>query len=128
MKIKDPTEKSKLLALNISLILVFAVFIAGGYWFAGVDFAKGTLLGCFVVAINFFLSQRLVGQLLIEKTLKPALLIAYLFKFGLSGLILFLAITRWKIDIPGIMLGLSSVLIATVLSVFARKPEQPADE
>lgn len=128
MEIKDPIEKKRVYTLNLLVVLVFLVFIAGSYWFAGVDFAKGTLLGCLLIAINFFLSQRLVGQLLIDKKLRPVLLVAYLFKFGISGLILFFAIVRWQISIPGIMLGLSSILIASILSVFFRKPAVTGDE
>ncbi len=121
MKIKDPIERRKVFVLNTALLLVFGLFVAGGYWFSGVDFAKGTLLGCVVVAINFFVSQRLVGQLMLEQSLKPGLLVIYLLKFGISGLIIFLAVTRWQIDIPGIMLGLSSILVASVATAFVRK-------
>lgn len=128
MKIKDPIERRKVLVLNAALLTVFGVFIAGSYWFRGVDFAKGTLLGCVVVAINFFISQRLVGQLMLEQSLKPGLLFIYLLKFGISGLIIFLAVTRWQIDIPGIMLGLSSILVASVATAFVRKQAETGDE
>ena len=128
MKIKDPTERRKILVLNTSLLVVFGVFIAGSYWFRGVDFAKGTLLGCVVVAFNFFVSQRLVGQLMLEQKLNPGILVIYLLKFGLSGLLLFLAITKWQVDILGIMLGLSSIVVASVSSAFVRKPAGTVDE
>ena len=65
---------------------------------------------------------------MLEKSLNPGLLVIYLLKFGLSGLILFLAITKWQFSIPGIMLGLSSILVASVASVFVRKPVEPENE
>jgi hypothetical protein len=86
------------------------------------------LLGCVVVAINFFVSQRLVELLVLEKSLKPGVIIAYLLKFGLSGLLIFVAVVKWGLNIPGIMLGLSSVLLASVATVFVRKPAGSADE
>jgi hypothetical protein len=128
MKIKDPIERKKIFVLNTSLLAIFAIFVAGGYWFGGLDFAKGTLLGCVVVAINFFVSQRLVELLVLEKSLKPGVIIAYLLKFGLSGLLIFVAVVKWGLNIPGIMLGLSSVLLASVATVFVRKPAGSADE
>jgi uncharacterized membrane protein len=128
MEIKDPIERRKVLVLNTTLLIVFGVFIAGSYWFRGVDFAKGTLLGCVVVAINFFVSQRLVGQLMLEQKLKPGILVIYVLKFGISGLILFLAITKWQVDIIGIMFGLSSIVVASVSSAFVRKQVETADE
>jgi F0F1-type ATP synthase assembly protein I len=128
MKIKDPTERKRILVLNSSLLVIFAILAAGSYWFAGVDFAKGTLLGCLVVAINFFISQRLVARLMLEKSVKPGLLIAYLLKLGLSGLILFVAVVRWQTDVVGIMLGLSSVLFSSIVSTFVRKTPGTNDE
>lgn len=126
--IKDPTEKKRVMVLNLSLLGVFAVFIGGGYWYDGLDFAKGTLVGCFVVAINFFVSQRLVGNLILEKSLKPYLLIAYLMKFGVSALILFVAIVKFKVDEVGVMLGLSSILLSTMFSALVRKQPDSEDE
>lgn len=128
MKIKDPIEKKRLLVLNVSLLLIFAIFILGGYGVMGIDFAKGTLVGCIVVAINFFVSQRLVGKLIIEKSIHPVLLIAYFFKLGASVLILFVAVVRLNVDIVGLMLGLSSVLFSSVCSTLARKKPEILDD
>ena len=128
MKIKDPIEKKRLMVLNASLLIVFIGFVGGSYLLSGVDLAKGTLVGCVVVAINFFLSQRLVGQLILEGSVKPLLLIAYTFKLGFSILILFVAVVKWQLDVRGLMLGLSSFLFSVVISAFLRKPATPEDE
>ncbi|MFH2129825.1 MAG: ATP synthase subunit I [bacterium] len=125
MTIKDPIEKKKIVRLNLTLLLIFAGLIGGGYAFKGVDFAKGTLVGCIVVAINFFISQRLLGQLILEKKLQVRLLLSYLFKLTLSIVILFLAVTRLKVDLIGLMLGLSSIFFSVVLStLFKGTPEK----
>ncbi len=121
MKIKDPIEKTRVLKLNLSLLFIFVVLIGGGYAAVGVDFAKGTLIGCVVVAINFFISQRLIGKLILEKKLQVNLLLSYFFKLALSIIILFLAVTRLKTDLIGLMLGLSSIFFAVVLSTILKR-------
>ncbi len=128
MKIKDPIERKRILVLNVSLLLIFAILIGGGYAVEGVDFAKGTLIGCIVVAINFFVSQRLVGQLIIEKSVHPVLLLVYFFKLGASVLILFVAVVKYNFDKVGLMLGLSSIIFAVVLSTLVRKTPEIEDD
>ena len=128
MAIKDPIEKKRLLKLNLSLLLVFVTLTGGGYVVEGLDFAKATLVGCVVVAINFFLSQRLIGQLMVEQKMRAALLLSYLFKFALSVIILFLAVTRWNMDLIGLMLGLSSIFLSVVLSTFLRGTPEGSDD
>lgn len=128
MKIKDPIERKRVLVLNLSLVLIFVAFVLGGYWFGGLDFAKGTLVGCLVVAINFFVSQRLVGNLILEGSLKPNLLVAYLLKLAVSVLILFIAVVKWQMDVVGLMLGLSSILFSSLVSTLVRKTPETRDE
>ncbi len=128
MKIKDPTDRKRLFVLNTSLLVIFTLLVLGGYWFGGLDFAKGTLIGCIVVAINFFVSQRLVGNLILEKTFNPILVIAYLSKLGASILILFIAIMKYDVNKIGLALGLSSILFSSIATAFVRKQSEPEDE
>lgn len=116
MTIKDPIEKKKVFRLNLSLLAIFALLVGGAYAVEGLDFAKATLVGCIVVAINFFMSQRLIGKLILEKKLQARLLLSYLFKLTLSVVILFVAVTRLNMDPMGLMLGLSSIFLSVVLS------------
>ena len=128
MTIKDPIERRRVFVLNITLLVIFGVLILGGYWFSGLDFAKATLIGCTVVAINFFISQRLIARLIVEKKLQVNLLITYIFKLGVSILILYYAVTSLRVDSVGLMLGLSSILFATVISTLLRKTREQPDE
>ncbi len=128
MKIKDPTERKRVLVLNLSLVAVFVAFVLGGYWFGGLDFAKGTLVGCLVVAINFFVSQRLVGNLILEGSMRANILVAYLAKLAVSVLILFVAVVKWQLDVVGLMLGLSSILLSSLFSTLVRKVPETEDE
>ena len=128
MSIKDPIERKKVFVLNMTLLAIFAVLTLGGYWFRGLDFAKATLIGCTVVAINFFVSQRLIAKLIIERKLQATLLITYIFKLGFSVLILYYAVITLRVDSIGLMLGLSSILFATVISTLLRRPRPQTDD
>jgi len=128
MNIKDPTERNKVFVINATLLSVFAILTLGSYWLIGLDFAKATLIGCVVVAINFFISQRLIGKLIFEKKLQASLLIAYVFKLGVSGAILFVAVTKLQVDVVGLALGLSSILVSTVISTIVRKTPEITDD
>jgi len=116
MSLQDPTERRKVFVLNMCLLAVFLVLALGSYGWGGLDFAKATLVGCLVVAINFFVSQRIIARFITEKTLPLNLVVVYLFKLAVSILILFVAVTRLQMDPVGLMLGLSSILVSTVIS------------
>lgn len=128
MLIKDPTERRRTLIINTTLIIIFILMIISSYWYSGIDFAKATSVGCFIVAINFFVSQRLIARLITEKTLQISLLFAYIFKLTISALILFFAVTRLKLDPLGLMIGLSSILLAVVISAMFKSSPPIEDE
>lgn len=121
MSLKDPIERKRVFVLNMTLLAVFAVLVLGAYWLQGLDFAKATLIGCIIVAINFFVSQRLIAKLILGEKFQVQLLVTYFFKLIVSILILFVAVTKLKVDTVGLMLGLSSILIATVISTLLKR-------
>lgn len=116
----DELEKKRVQIINYSMFAVFALLIAGGFLIGGVDFGDGVLLGCLLVAVNFFSTQKLAKKLLLEKAAKPWMILAYMLKIGISIGALFLAITRFGIDALGLMVGLSSIFIATIISTILR--------
>lgn len=116
----DELEKKRVQIINYSFFGVFAVLTAGGFLIGGLDFAVGVLLGCLLVAINFFSTQKLAKKLLLEKAAQPWMILAYILKFGISIGLLFLAVTRLEIHVVGLMVGLSSIIIATVISTILR--------
>ena len=123
MKIKDPLEQKRLTVINLTVLCVFAAISLGGYLWMGLDFAKATLLGCAVVAVNFFVSQRLLGKVLLDKKVPPGMLLLYLGKLGIPGLVIYLAVSS-GMDPWGLMLGLSSVVIASLVSSLLRGSSQ----
>ncbi len=123
MKIKtlsDPIERKRILYLNVVILIVFFIFPVGAYFYSGLDFAKATLIGCGVVAFNFFLSQFLIAKIVLEKQAVFRLIVWYLIKFSVSVAILFAAVVKWKVDTIGLMIGLSSVVVSTVISALLR--------
>ena len=106
--------------LNLTLLGTLSLLPVGGYLAIGLDFAKATLVGCLVVAINFFVSQRLLGRLMREKKVPIALSILYLGKLGISAVIVYYAVVAYRMDPWGLMLGLSSIFLAILLSSLMR--------
>ncbi|OGH00089.1 MAG: hypothetical protein A2600_00260 [Candidatus Lambdaproteobacteria bacterium RIFOXYD1_FULL_56_27] len=129
----DPTPKTTeknhtLRTLNRGLLgLFFLVTALGGLAF-GLDFAKGALVGCIVVAINFYLSQFLMARLFFSGHAKAPVLVMYLLKFGLSMGLLWIAMTHFNADLWGIMAGLSTLFVISLWASFlgktAPEPEQ----
>ena len=127
MKIKDPIEKKRFIILNVVTAAILMLFPAGGYLYGGLDFAKSTLIGCSIVAINFFVSEYILAKIILEKQPTIRLLSWYLAKLGASVVILFLAVNKWNADVVGLMLGLSSMFVSAMISS-ALKPQAPTEE
>lgn len=118
--LNDPVERKRMLFLNVAILIVFVTFPIAGYFYSGLDFAKATLIGCGVVAFNFFLSQLLIAKIVLEKRAVLRLIVWYLIKFSISVTILYAAVVKWRVDTVGLMIGLSSVVVSTVISSLTR--------
>ncbi|MDH5560085.1 MAG: ATP synthase subunit I [Deltaproteobacteria bacterium] len=119
--LKDPVEKKKLTHINATIILILFVFPLAGYFYDGVDFAKATLLGCLIVTVNFFISEFVVAKIIVENKAGLGLLVIYLIKISLTVLVLYLALKIWKLDVIGLVLGLTSVVLSTLVSSVIKK-------
>lgn len=123
---KDPIERKRVITLNLTLVSMFIILPLGAFFLMGLDFTKATLLGCLVVAINFFVSQRLIARVIVEKRIPIVSLLLYMLKLGISGLIIYLAI-KYKYDPWGLMLGLTSIFFATMIASLMRGQSSVAD-
>lgn len=97
-----------------------AALVVGGYLWRGVDFAAAVLLGFAVVALNYLWTKNLVSSIVsaakAERPKPKALLtLSYIVKFALTAVVLFVALLRYGVDPVGILLGLSALLIASLL-------------
>ncbi len=122
--LQDPIEQARLKRLNLSVGGMFlAVPLVAGL-IGGLDWGKAALVGCLVVGINLLISQRLAAKLIFDQAGKALALMVYLFKLGLSVLILYLAVVRFHLNLWGVMLGLSSVILAILISSLGLNPKQ----
>ena len=119
----DPLEKAKLKRLNLVMILSLIIINIATYFALGLDLALGSLVGCVVVGLNFFLSQRVAAKILYDEAGTSFALLIYVFKLGASVVILFVAVQKFGIRLEGILIGLSTVVIGVVINSMMSKPK-----
>lgn len=111
------------------LLGAVTVALTGGTWaWAGLDMAEGVLLGCAIVAFNLLGTAHFVGAVLAEGRFKGRLLASLTVKLGLTLVVLYIAVSRWGMSPTGIVIGLSSMLIVSLLYSALRPAQLPADE
>ncbi len=96
------------------------VLLAGSVWWRGLDFGVGVLLGFGIVLLNFIWTKKAVKSVLFSDRPRILLTLSFLVKFSITGVVLFYAILRLQVDAIGVLIGLSSLLLASVL--FALDP------
>ncbi len=126
--LKDPIEQARLSRLYRTFYLVLPLLIGVAYGVWGLDFAKGALIGCLVVGMNLYISHRFAAKVIFEKSGVPFALFVYVFKLGLSILLLYIAINRFHVDLLGILLGLSSMVLAIFISSLGGSPPNQGSE
>ena len=100
---------------GVSFALAALAWLLGG-----IDTALGALLGSALVAINLAGTVLFVRVVLRDRKYKALLLASNLVKFGLTMVVLYLAIVRFNISAIGIVTGLSSMLVASLIYAAAR--------
>ena len=90
--------------------------------------AQAVLLGCAVVAFNLLGTAHFVGAVLAERRFKGRMIASLTVKLGLTLLVLYIAVSRWSMDPVGIVIGLSSMLIVSLLYAVFRPAEPPDSE
>ncbi len=112
--------------LKIANWLVLAVLVVAGYLWQGREFALGVLVGGLVAVINFhLLHQALKGMLERAATASPeeakgeakAFFAArQLLRFFALLAIIFLLVSRGWVNIFGLLVGLSTVVLTLILA------------
>lgn len=124
--VPDSSAKRRSLGTIFALLGVVSAALSGGAWFwASLDTALAVLLGCAVVAFNLLGTAHFVGAVLAERAYRGRLIASLLVKLALTLGVLYIAITRWNFSPVGIVVGLSSMLIVSLLYTMVRRP-QPA--
>ena len=110
-------QEAALQRFALLLIVAGVAFLALGAVLVSLDFAVGILLGFLIVLLNFYWTKKAVKSVLFASQPKGLLTLSFLVKFGVTGAVLFYAILRLGVDALGVLVGLSSLLAASVLYV-----------
>jgi diacylglycerol kinase len=112
--------------LKIANWLVLAVLVTAGFIWRGKEFALGILLGGLVAVVNFhLLHQALKGMLERAQTGSPEeakgrakayFAVRQLLRFFALLAVIFLLVSRGWVNIFGLVVGLSTVVLTLILS------------
>ncbi len=107
--LRSPRRLYGLLAA-ISTVLIVLAWLLGG-----LDMAEGALLGCVLVGVNLLGTVAFIRMVLRDGRYKALLFVSFIAKFGGTMVVLYLAIVRYGLSAVGILIGLSSMLLASLL-------------
>ena len=112
---KDPLQR-KLENLNW---IILGIFILISLISMRAPFTLGILLGGLISIINFFWLKRDLRVVFSALTgrAKPALMFRYYLRFFVSAVIIYFIITKTIVDVIGLLIGLSVVVINIVLTL-----------
>jgi hypothetical protein len=100
--------------------VLFFLLSACGFLFFSKGFALGIFFGGLIVTINFHLLARTLKKIMTPQVLNPqrAAMVKYYIRFIVSGLVIFVLISKHIVEPLGLFVGLSlvvgSILFATM--------------
>lgn len=112
---KDPLQR-KLENLNW---IILGLFVLTSLLFWSFPFTLGILLGGVISIFNFFWLKRDLKAVFSNLTgrAKSAIMFRYYIRFFVSAVIIFFIISRTIVDVMGLLIGLSIVVINIVLTL-----------
>ena len=113
---KDPLQRK----LEIRNWIVLGILAAISYFAVSTPFALGIACGGIISIANFhwlYAGLRKAFLQVSDKT-KSAIMIRYYIRFALTGIVLYLLITKTPVSVFGLLIGLSIVAINIVLTAF----------
>ncbi|MGZ3577505.1 MAG: ATP synthase subunit I [Syntrophales bacterium] len=114
---KDPLQKR----LELTNWIILGILTVISFAFMPHKFALGMLLGGFISIVNFHWlvrDLRKAFRSLSEKS-NTAVMFKYYIRFGVTAIVLYFIITGDLVDIIGLLIGLSTVVIAIVITTVA---------
>lgn len=111
---KDPLQKR----IEITNWVLVAALTAGSLVLQSDRFTLGILCGGLISVINFHgLCRNLVNVFTVNlNRARPALMIRYYMRLAVTGLLLYLIISRNIVDVIGLVIGLSVVVLNIMLT------------
>lgn len=129
---KTTPENAILLSILQVSLLILAVFIAGGWYLYDWVFAQSIIAGGVLANGSFFLLKRDVEQVItrvsttggsfrgIKAMEKVRFFIKFYARLIVLGLLLFVLATKVRIDMIGLALGLSTVMLSVIVVVMSK--------
>lgn len=113
--VKDPLQKR----LEIANWIILALLFIPSFIFAPTKFYLGVLLGGFISILNFYGMELGLKGLFRNPTgnVKRPTLVKYYLRLALTAVVLFFLITARTVDIIGLIIGLSVVVINIVFTM-----------
>ena len=111
-----------------NLLLCVSIILAVGTTIFNLDLLPPVLLGCGVIGFNYFWTMLFVRKMLLEGKLQALDLLFSLTKFGISVIIIFVAMQYWDFSPGGLLIGLSNIALAAIIYSFIRvlRPQKSA--
>ncbi len=113
--------------IEIGNWVVLGVFSVVSFLFMSGMFAMGVLLGGLISIVNFRWLSRDLGIVFLKHAdrAKPFIIAKYYIRIIVMGIVLFFVITRMQVDVLGLLLGLSVVVINIILTVVCANLKNP---
>jgi len=100
--------------------ILFSAASILGFLISTFGFARGIFFGGLLVTVNFHLLSRTLTKAFTQPHLAShkVVLFKYYLRFTASGVIIFVLISKHFVDPLGLILGLSVVVMSTILATF----------
>jgi hypothetical protein len=111
---KDPLQKR----LELTIWIILGIFIILGFIFMPYRFALGMLLGSLISIVNFYWLGRDLRKVFsrLSGRATSSVMFKYYIRFVVTAITLYFIISGDLVDIIGLLIGLSTVVIAMVLT------------
>jgi small-conductance mechanosensitive channel len=103
-----------------NLLLAASIILVAGTVIFNLDLLPAVMLGCGVIGFNYFWTMQFVRKLLQEQKLQALDLLFSFTKFGISVIILFVAMQYFDFSPLGLLIGLSNIALAVIIYSFIR--------
>jgi len=103
-----------------NLLFAASIILVAGTAIFSLDLLPSVLLGCGVIGFNYFLTMQFVRKLLREGKLQALDLLFSFTKFGITIIILFVAMQYFELSPGGLLIGLSNIALAVIIYSFIR--------
>jgi hypothetical protein len=114
---KDPLQKK----FELTNWIILGIFIILGFVFMPRRFALGMSLGSIISIANFYWLGRDLRKVFsrMSERASSSIMFKYYIRFGVTAVVLFFIISYDLVDVIGLLVGLSTTVIAVVLTTIA---------